>query len=554
MTFGFPKAAALAALTIALCVHDARAAPKTVCTITVNSPDEKELMRRSLPQDDFRFVELVERGRPDWLASACRAGVRCDVLVVSGHFDGGTQFYSDRIDAREYLPVDEMERVSCSDSCPGLFSQLKEVYLFGCKTLDPQAQRSASEEVVRSFVRAGHSPADAIALARMLDQRNGESNRDRMRQVFKDVPLIYGFSSKAPLGPSAASTLERWFKGGGAAEFGTGRPSARLLALFAPVSMTSTPGLAAGEVQEGFRSDVCRLADDRTTAAHKVGFVHDLLGRDMAEVRMFLDHLETFAATLGEPAERAPALAQALAGIAGDSAARSRYLEFARDADEPAIRARMLALAQRLGWLSAAERRAEFLRLIGERLAANAVGPAEVELFCAQNRDRSLGADAPQLTRLPMAATSVGNAAVLACLGSAEAHARVLEALTSSSDADVEIAQLYLRHRPIADAAELRGLTSAIARMSGSDAQVRALDTLAGLRLSDRDSLQELARLFPQARSVGVQRAIAGVLIRADYRAIEGPALARELRQTRLKSPDGHDVIDVLIRRLQAAS
>src|SRR6478609_9727496 len=121
----------LAAAACAVAVP-ATAARKTVCTITVNSSDERELLKQRLPQGDFDFVELVERGRPDWLASACRKGVQCDVLVVSGHFDGGDEFYSDKVDARESLPVDEMERVSCSDSCPGLFSQLKEVYVFGC--------------------------------------------------------------------------------------------------------------------------------------------------------------------------------------------------------------------------------------------------------------------------------------------------------------------------------------------------------------------------------------------------------------------------------------
>jgi hypothetical protein len=103
---------------------------KTVCTITVNSADEKDAFRHCLPADKYRFVELVERGRPDWLASACRTGVRCDILVISGHYDGGNEFFSDEIESREFLPVAEMERVSCSDSCPGLFSQLKEVYLF----------------------------------------------------------------------------------------------------------------------------------------------------------------------------------------------------------------------------------------------------------------------------------------------------------------------------------------------------------------------------------------------------------------------------------------
>jgi hypothetical protein len=38
---------------------------QTVCTITVNSSDEKETFRRHLPSAKYQFVELVERGRPD---------------------------------------------------------------------------------------------------------------------------------------------------------------------------------------------------------------------------------------------------------------------------------------------------------------------------------------------------------------------------------------------------------------------------------------------------------------------------------------------------------
>jgi hypothetical protein len=82
----------LLAVAVAAWTDDAHAARKTVCTITVNSADEREVFRRNLPADQYDFVELVERGRPDWLASACRKGVRCDALVISGHFDGGDEF------------------------------------------------------------------------------------------------------------------------------------------------------------------------------------------------------------------------------------------------------------------------------------------------------------------------------------------------------------------------------------------------------------------------------------------------------------------------------
>src|SRR5436190_12242282 len=294
------KLALLAVLLVAGWTHEVRADKKTVCTITVNSPDEKEIFRRSLPPDDFQFVELVERGRPDWLASACRKDVHCDVLLISGHFDDGTEFYSDRLDVRESLPVEEMQRASSSDSRPGLFSQLKKAYLFGCNTLQAQPLRSASAEIARSLVRSGHSSADAERLSRLLNERHGESNRDRMRQIFKDVPVIYGFSSKAPLGPVAGSMLDRYFQSASSGEVGRGRASPRLLGFFAPSSLTVTTALSESDRGAGLRRDVCQFSDDRLSAVQKIGFVHRLLNREMAEVRMFLDHIEKYVASLGE--------------------------------------------------------------------------------------------------------------------------------------------------------------------------------------------------------------------------------------------------------------
>ena len=105
-----------------------------------------------------------------------------------------------------------MEHASCSESCPGLFSQLKEVYLFGCNTLKSEPRARASAEIARSLVRSGHSPADAERRRALLSERYGQSNRDRMRHIFKDVPVLYGFSSKAPLGRTAGPLLERYFQ------------------------------------------------------------------------------------------------------------------------------------------------------------------------------------------------------------------------------------------------------------------------------------------------------------------------------------------------------
>jgi hypothetical protein len=190
--------------------------------------------------------------------------------------------------------------------------------------------------------------------------------------------------------------------------------------------------------------------------------------------------------------------------------------------------------------------------MLGEWLARDVVTAADVDLACTLNKDRELAQELHRF-RVPAAqAARTAHAAVLACLGSAEGHVRVLKALTSADDREVEVAQVYLKNRPLADHGELRRVTSGIARMNDSEAQVRALDTLARLSLTDLQTLEELARLFPRTTSLAVQRAIAGILIRSDYRALAASDLAGVLRKHRVKSPDGEDAIDILIRRLRA--
>jgi hypothetical protein len=540
------EAAAAAALLGSLPV--AAADRQTVCTITVNSADEKEAFRRHLPESKYRFVELVERGRPDWLASACRARVSCDVLIVSGHYDGGNEFFSDQLEASEFLPVDELERVSCSDSCPGLFSRLKEVHLFGCNTLNPQAHNSGTAEIVRSLVREGHSLKAAERQLQALNAGHGQSSRDRMRLVFKDVPVIYGFSSVAPLGPIAGSTLERYFRTHGAREIGQGRTSGRLLAQFAPFAMTVTQGMTERDAHAAVRRDVCQFADERPSDADKLGFVHQLLQRPVSQTRVHLDRIQRFARTLDQPARRTPAVAVALANITGDDATRARFLEFARDADEPAVRARLLTLARDLGWLTPEARWRELALMLGAVQARSVLGVTEVDLACTLNQEHDLDG-----AFISAQGPDIEHAAVRACLGSTEGRARTLEGLVSQSTAEVQIAQAYLRHRPISDAAELRRIATAIVGMKPSDAQVRALESLGRHYVADRAILDLLIRLFSETPSSAVQAAIAGILIRADQRSIASPQLVHTLVKDRRPAPPGDNMVDALLRKLRSS-
>ena len=145
----------------------------------------------------------------------------------------------------------------------------------------------------------------------------------------------------------------------------------------------------------------------------------------------------------------------------------------------------------------------------------------------------------------------LAHAAMRACLGSAEAQARTLQGLTSNNEADVQIARAYLRHRPLTDASQLRGMAKGIVAMPASQAQVRALEALGRHYVSDQEVLALLTRLFIATASWPVQAAIAGILLRADLRAITSTELVATLQRERRANPASEDTVDALIRRLQ---
>ena len=154
--------------------------------------------------------------------------------------------------------------------------------------------------------------------------------------------------------------------------------------------MAVASGLTDADALASFRRDVCQFSDDRLSSAQKLDFVHRLMGRDMAEVRLFLDRIEKYVASVSPTERQMPEVAQAFGAIEGDQGARARYLEFARDADQPTVRARMIKLASRLGWLSQEDERAEIMRMVNDRLAGNAVSPADVDLVCVLNEQHGL--------------------------------------------------------------------------------------------------------------------------------------------------------------------
>ena len=544
-------AAALLAASFALpaaALAQVQQAPKTVCTVTVNSSDEREALRQHLPAARFQFVELVEHGRRDWLARACASGVRCDALVVSGHFDGA-DFFSDRLERAEYLPMAELERVSCSASCPALFEQLEEVYLFGCNTLNTLPMSGTAAAIVEGMVREGRTRAQVQQTLSAAAGGHGESSRELMRQLFPRTPVIYGFGSAAPLGEVAGPVLDRHLRAGGAAEFASGRVSRRLIESFSVFGMTSAAGVAVGATEPP-RRDVCEFADDRRSIEDRLAFVQRVVRGPMKAVGMHLDRIARLTDSLGDAPR--PEVLRARRAIAGDVKARERFLSYARSQPSATVTVRMLDVARGLGWLTPVERHLEVAHLLERTIAREALGLSEVDMACIVNRSGEFDAHFAGSARPRTPASSPAHAAARACLGSAEARANLLLALAGTDELDAQIAQVYLRHRPITDAAELRRLAEKIVAMPNPDSQVLALDTLARRRIADTALPAMLTELFPRTPSAEVQNTIAGILIRAEREKLPKPELLRVLREHRLPQADGRTtLVDALIESLQ---
>jgi hypothetical protein len=182
------------------------------CFMTINSSEEKHLFKKSLSTGDnagkFAFHELVpeDAESQNWYDLACEKNIRCDLLVISGHF-GGSFFGA----SGASLSMEEMETKSCQKTCKGIMSDPKEVFLLGCNTLagKDEDNRSASEYL--AVLLEDDIPLEEAS--RIVEQRYGAigtSFKQNMKRAFQGVPHIYGFHSVGPSGKSIERLLNNY--------------------------------------------------------------------------------------------------------------------------------------------------------------------------------------------------------------------------------------------------------------------------------------------------------------------------------------------------------
>lgn len=349
----------------------------TVCSITINSDDEIATFRKTLPESRFDFVELTDPlettpadGEPAWLERACRSGIRCDVMVVSGHFANtyagsyGTTFAGE---SGLSVSLEDFERRSCNRSCPGLFADPLEVFLFGCRTLaDSLVADPLPADDVDLLARHQVSPEAAQRIVEEVRYRGeSTSNHARMEFVFAGVPRIYGFGDAAPVGKSVAPGVARYLRGRGdyadyLAKLRHSReqserslPDRALERAIGPSTLTATRGLAPNEPAYQQTARSCFLDDEQNPVLARLEHMSSLVQEPgfpahLRAMESFFRRHDT--AALGD-AERA-----ALERIRAHGPARVVMRELVERLENPVLRFEALIVARSIGWITEDER------------------------------------------------------------------------------------------------------------------------------------------------------------------------------------------------------
>ncbi len=186
----------------------------TLCTMTLNSSDEKEAFesyKRRFGDQNLKIVELTNmkniknsKSSDNWFENACDSKIQCDALLISAHFAGS--FSGKKVN--QFINISDLEKRSCQASCSGILTHPQQVYIMACNALSTKDKDSREQEysnLIESHVQT--SPDESNAVYNDRYGSLGYSYRDRFENIFSNAKIIVGFDSTSPLGPYIAPQL-----------------------------------------------------------------------------------------------------------------------------------------------------------------------------------------------------------------------------------------------------------------------------------------------------------------------------------------------------------
>lgn len=305
---------------------------KTVCSMTLNSPEELNIIKKYLGTTDYDYVELGATPQ-----RFCGTQVRCDVFVVSAHFGG--HFFGDKGE----ISLDDVEALSCSSGCGNIFGHVQQAYLFGCNTLNGKVRDQRTPQQYVDVLRTdGYGLSQAQRLAANIYSPLGGTYNERMQQVFPNASDIFGFSSLAPTGKHISDVLDKAFSK--YPNTPADQWAKTLTTDLKWLSFTSTSGKSQAD------SVICQFAGKRGDA-EKLKVVRAVFerGEGLRVATMMVGFFKTL--SLDDLDYRAM---NELSQIRKNQAAREQLLNFVSNSSDAftVVRLELLEMMEKIGWIN----------------------------------------------------------------------------------------------------------------------------------------------------------------------------------------------------------
>lgn len=361
----------------------------TICAITINSDDEKKIFQAQVAKNTSKFnpiVELTDMGDDnEWFKKACESKIKCDQLVISGHFGG--EFFSDNPDQNKSLSLAELEKAGCSKSCEGILNDPYEVFLLGCNTLaGKDLDNRTPAEYLRVLLNDGFSASQAELVVQSRYGAVGDSNKGSMQRAFAGAKKnIYGFDSIGPSGKTIKPFLTNYFSKISLPNHLEKLQAKRLMNAVQSANTEisgSMNGTAFTQCNEGSVDDpvtkkICTFQDERVSNTEKLALITEVLSNDS-----FLTYLPSISHFLELQAHSFNDKEKAdLKLITENATIKRQILGLLDKTNSLGLKLEWSHFAMKLGYLSEAEASSMIQKDI-EKMFSKPIGVSEKDTLC----------------------------------------------------------------------------------------------------------------------------------------------------------------------------
>jgi hypothetical protein len=334
---------------------------KTVCSMTLNSPEELNIIKKYFSGENNQYVELGANP-----GKYCGTQVQCDVFVVSAHFGGN--FFGDKGE----ISLDDVEALSCTANCGNIFGRVKEAYLFGCNTLNGKVRDQRTPQQYVDVLRVdGYGLSQAQRLAANIYSPLGGTYNERMQQVFPNAQNIFGFFSLAPTGKHISPALDAAFAK--YPQTPADQWAKSITTDLKRFSFTSTSGKTQAD------SVICKFANQRGDA-EKLKVVREIFERgEGLKVATMLVHFFKIP-SLENLDYRAMS---ELEKIRRNTAARDQLLNFVATSSDAftIVRLEILEMMQKIGWVGSQQASTMATEMVLRTIPKSFIDPVYVAIL-----------------------------------------------------------------------------------------------------------------------------------------------------------------------------